>query len=256
MLNSNPIYRKLAPIYDDIMQDVDYDDWTDYIHSLIKYHHPGGITMLELACGTGTMALKMEQLDHYNITATDASPDMICIAQKKGERQDSKIRWLVQDMCHLTLDHRFDIIYLVFDSLNYLHKKNKILALFDSVHKLMNPGGIFLFDFTTPNYSPKIAELLNQVRSINRRIHYKRTSCYDSEKYLHTNHFFVKEYDPDSGRMVDQFEEIHLQKIWSFREIRNILQDSELRITASYEDFDLSEANNNSDRITMVLTHG
>ncbi len=253
---SDFIYHKLAPVYDHIMKDVDYDDWTDYIDSVIRYHHPFGNLMLELACGTGTMALAMEDREDYEITATDISPEMIRMARRKGKRKNSSITWMVQDMCRLNIGNTFDIIYMVFDSLNYLHQSEQILSVFKGVAAHLDKDGIFVFDFTTPNFSPKIAPLLDGERNRNRNFTYTRTSSYDRENGIHTNHFKVEKRDPGSGRTIDRFEEIHRQRIWNFHEIKTMIMQSELRILAAYEDFDFSDATDNSDRVTMVLRHG
>lgn len=248
------IYRKLAPIYDDIMHDVDYHDWTDFVDSVFQYHHPYGTKLLELACGTGTMALELEKRNNYDITATDISPEMIRIAREKGEKSVSTIQWLVQDMCHLDLDNKFDIIFMVFDSLNYLHKEEDILSLLERVRQHLEHDGIFVFDFTTPRYSPRVAPLLNEDRTIDEYC-YQRISSYNEEKQIHTNHFFVEKKDRQTDRVTECFEEVHRQRIWSLQELRAILLHSPLHLTTAYEDFDLSSANDNSERITMVLTH-
>ncbi len=250
------IYQKLAPVYDHIMRDVDYEDWTDYIDAIIRYHHPYANRMLELACGTGTMALAMEQRDDYVITATDASAEMIRIARSKASRRKSGITWLVQDMCRLDIGRKYEIIFMVFDSLNYLHREEEVLSLFQSVSNHLDQSGIFVFDFTTPNFSPKIAPLLDGEQRRVRNYRYQRSSRYDKDNGIHTNHFIVEKKDPKTGRTMDRFEEVHQQRIWSFDEIKSMVMRSKLRMLASYEDFDLSEATENSDRITMVLCHG
>ncbi|GEM_PF-114836 len=249
------IYHKLAPVYDHIMKDVDYEDWTDYIDAVIRYHQPYGTRMLELACGTGTMAMAMEERDDYEITATDVSPEMIRIAREKAGRRKSGITWLVQDMCRLDLGRRFEIIYMVFDSLNYLHREQDILSLFDSAASHLEDHGIFVFDFTTPSYSPKIAPLLDGEQRRLRTYRYRRNSRYDQKNGVHINHFIVEKRDPKTGRTIDRFEEVHEQRIWSFEEIKSMVMRSKLRMLVAYEDFDFSEATDKSDRITMVLRH-
>ncbi|MDG5766648.1 class I SAM-dependent methyltransferase [Balneolales bacterium ANBcel1] len=254
-IRHSPIYHKLAPIYDIVMKDVDYEEWTDYIDSLIQYHHPHAQSLLELACGTGTMALMLEQCDDYKITATDGSEEMIRVARDKASAGGSSIKWLVQDMCRLDLAGSFDVIYMVFDSLNYLHRQADILMVLEGVRKHMNPGGCFIFDFTTPAYSPKIETLLNGEKEVSRHFSYRRTSTYDSEKRIHTNHFLIEVHHPETGILSERYEETHRQHIWTLQEIRQIVGRSGLKIVAAYEDFDYIEATGNSDRITMIVQH-
>ncbi len=237
------------------MEDVDYPDWADFIDSILQYHHPHGTTALELACGTGNITLEMEKRDDYEITATDASPEMIRIARQKGLQRNSGITWLIRDMCNIRLRQTFDIIYMVFDSLNYLQNSEAIFSLFKGIENHLARDGVFVFDFTTPNYSPKIAPLLNQKRNETRRYRYLRSSRFDPINRIHTNHFKVEKKDPETGEIVDRFEECHIQRIWTLFEIKEIVMHSNLCIAAAYEDFDLYEANNKSDRITLVLQH-
>lgn len=251
-----PIYQDLAPVYDYIMKEVDYEDWTDYIDSIIRYHHPFGNRVLELACGTGTMALTLEQLDEYQITATDASEAMIRVARAKGRRGKSRIRWHVQDMCQLDIGGSYDIIFMVFDSLNYLHSSDMIHALFNGVSRHLDKDGIFIVDFTTPNFSPKIAPLLDGEQDEDRMFRYNRSSRYDPVSGIHTNHFIVEMRDPATGKALNRFEEVHQQRIWSLKQITAMVMKSKLRMLAAYEDFDFSAATEKSDRITMVLRHG
>lgn len=255
-ISDGVIYHKLAPLYDRIMRDVDYEDWTEYVDSIIQYHHPGAITLLELACGTGTMALMLEHCDHYKITGTDASESMIAQARIKAARNKSGIRWLVQDMRRLDIDERFDVVYMVFDSLNYLHDEREVDALLKSVAQHLADGGIFLFDFTTPSHSTKILPYLNNTRNITPRHLMKRSSSYDAEQRLHYNHFSIIKKDRTGGKIQETFRETHIQKTWSFSEIKERIEESPLRLLTAYEDFELDSATEDSDRITMVVTHG
>lgn len=254
--NKSNIYRRLAPVYDEIMKDVDYEEWTEYIDSIIQYHHPAAESLLELACGTGTMALMMERFDDYRITATDVSAEMIEIARNKAAVRGSSIEWQVQDMRTLNSGKCFDIIFMVFDSMNYLHEPEEIRSLLKSAARCLKENGFFIFDFTTPNFSPKVAPLLNGERSIGKTWTFYRRSSYNSKNAVHTNHFEVRKKDPETGVVSEEFEEVHRQKIWRLHEIAALVEACGLQISAAYEDFELEDATDNSDRITMVVSHG
>ncbi|MDI6400883.1 class I SAM-dependent methyltransferase [Balneolaceae bacterium ANBcel3] len=247
------LYHDLAILYDEIMHGVDYEDWTDYIDTLIQLHHPGAVDILEIACGTGTMALELERFGDYRITATDRSPEMIRIARQKARQRQSQVTWDVQDMRTLSFDQPFDIVFMVFDSLNYLHEPSDIQRLFSSVHHQLKTDGRFLFDFTTPNFSPRIAPELNEKRKIRDGYEYTRESRYDDLEKIHINHFHVLKRNTMTGHIVQRFEEVHRQRIWSYDEMLEMASRSPLHMEAAYEDFDFSDASSNSDRITMVL---
>lgn len=251
-----PTYSRLASIYDAIMSDVDYLDWSDYIESAIRMHHGWCSRILELACGTGTMALELEERDDWHITATDGSEQMIRIARKKGEARNSSIDWSVQDMTSLSLPQTFDAVYMVFDSLNYLHHEQQVLKLLRGVKTHLAPQGIFVFDFTTPLHSAFVADKLNTFKTISPGLTYHRQSSWQPEARTHTNRFLVEQRDTNTGEITDRFEEVHVQRIWQLDEIRSIIERSGLAELAAYEDFELEPAGPLSERITMVLHNG
>ena len=57
-----PIYSKLAEIYDHIMNDVDYAYWAEYINDLLHQHHPKPTSITELSCGTASLTLELNKL--------------------------------------------------------------------------------------------------------------------------------------------------------------------------------------------------
>ena len=49
-------YSVFANYYDYLMEDVDYESWTNRIVQQIKMHHPKAKTLVDLACGTGNIS--------------------------------------------------------------------------------------------------------------------------------------------------------------------------------------------------------
>lgn len=258
---SSAVYKHLASIYDEIMSDVDYSVWADFLESILLLHHPVAYNLLELACGTGTMAFMLEERGEYEITGTDISPEMIQEANNKRKKKNSEVRFFTQDMRQLETglfdnNSKYDILYMIFDSINYLHQEKEILHLFSGVKKCLKKKGFFIFDFTTPNYSPKIAAILDGEYRKEKKFQYYRKSWYDKPNSIHMNHFFVQAAIDSHGVKKDlYFEEIHRQRIWTFCEMKEIINKSDLYLVAAYEDFELKSADVKSDRITMVLAY-
>lgn len=249
-----PTYSVLADIYDIVMSDVDYETWADYIDEIILIHQPKARSILELACGTGTIALSLEELDCYEITATDGSAHMIRIAQQKAAKVNSGIDFQTMNFLDLSLDKTFDVVYMVFDSINYLHAKEDILQLHHEVKKILNPGGIFVYDFTTPRNSRKAIRFLNnESKTINSQYRYHRGSSFNAKKRIHTNLFQIEKLDKDSGEILEKFEEEHHQKIYTFEEMKAVIKKTNFNILQAYDGFELKPAHRKSLRITMVL---
>lgn len=249
-----PPYSILADIYDEVMTDVDYETWTDYIDDIIIQHTEKAVDILELACGTGTMALSLEELDCYNITATDGSADMIRIAQKKAEEQYSKVNFTTMNFLDLNFQKKFDVAYMVFDSLNYLHSEKDILQLHKQVKSVLKPDGIFIYDFTTPRNSRTAINFLDhEKKTIHDEIRYFRRSTYDPKNRIHTNSFFIDVLDRDSKKVIRQYKEQHQQRIYTLWEIELMIKKTDFSVLAAYDGFELKPAHRKSLRITMVL---
>lgn len=249
-----PTYSVLADIYDIVMSDVDYETWADYLDEIILMHQPTARSILELACGTGTIALSLEELDCYHITATDGSADMIRIAKGKAAKANSGIHFFTMNFLDLSFDQTFDVIYMVFDSINYLHTDEEILQLHNQVKSVLNPGGIFVYDFTTPRNSRKAIQFLNnEMKNVNGEFRYHRESSFNAKERIHTNRFHIEKLDSQSGDVIEKFEEQHQQKIYTLEEIQSIIKKTDFSIIQAYDCFELTPAHKKSLRITMVL---
>lgn len=250
----NPPYSSLASIYDEVMSDVDYETWADYVDEIIITHKPDARRLLELACGTGTIALSLEELDCYEITATDGSTDMIRVAKEKGAIVNSEVQFEVMDFNDIQLNETYDVVYLIFDSINYLLKEEQIIKLHKDVKQILSPNGIFIYDFTTPRNSRKAVEYLdNDQHTIKKKYRYQRESIYDAKNQIHTNIFQIELLEQEIESENRIVREIHRQKIYPQEFMRSLIEKTEFTILEAYDGFQLLPAHKNSLRITMVL---
>jgi len=247
-------YSALASIYDEVMYDVDYELWANFIDDILQIHHPDPHTLLELACGTGSLALSLDELNCYDITATDKSDKMLEVARKKSGSDTYNLTFKQVDFTQIELEKRFDAAILLFDSINYLHTPGQIVKLLNHVEKVLHPGGLFIFDFTTPRNSRLAVKTLhNEKRKAAEDIEYERSSIFDKKQRLHTNEFTIRYLDTNSRKIRREFTELHKQKIYTLNEILDIVSRSSFSILNKYSGFELKEATHNSLRITLVL---
>ena len=130
--DSNPVppYSVLAAGYDVVMEHVEYDLWADYVHELIETHRPGAETVLELACGTGSLAFELQPLGPYRYAGTDGSEDMIRVARAKADVYGADVQFEVADFTNFRVDTPVDVLILLYDGLNYLLEEDRIRDLF------------------------------------------------------------------------------------------------------------------------------
>jgi SAM-dependent methyltransferase len=105
--------------------------------------HPG--RMLDLACGTGSLALHMERRG-WKVWGVDGSPLMIAAARAKLRGPGVRVSFLKQDMRDLRLPEPVDLVTCMFDSINHLPGKADLLKTFRAVAAALRPGGYFVFD--------------------------------------------------------------------------------------------------------------
>lgn len=249
-------YTALAHIYDRVMEEINYDSWADFLDEIMQTHHPDPHRVLELGCGTGILTLSLDELMCYKIMATDKSSEMIAKARQKADNTlTSNVTFKVADFMDLSEfeDEDYDVVLLTFDSINYLHEASQILSLLDEVRKVLKTRGLFIFDFTTPLNSEDALEKLDGEEGYADNYYYYRESKYNSENRIHTNIFTIRKLDASHETIIREYKEVHKQRIYSLREMEDIIEQSNFNILSKYGDFNLEKADENSLRVTMTL---
>ena len=174
-------YTDFAQVYDELMDETPYEEWCDYLATLLKKH---GVsendmyvtnendetddvsaadtasecvtknlaqernTILDLGCGTGTLT-ELFARRGYDMIGIDNAQEMLQIAIEKRERSGLPILYLLQDMREFELYGTVGAVISVCDSLNYLLEEQDIIKTFRLVNNYLYPQGLFIFDFNT-----------------------------------------------------------------------------------------------------------
>jgi len=237
-------YTVLASGFDTVMEHVDYPGWVEYIQMLLERHDVSPDSIIELGCGTGSFALLFMEIIPVRYLATDGSREMIEIAAKKGVKMDSDVKFSHLEFSRLNVSERFEAAFLFFDGLNYLIDSDAVQHFISAVSEILVPGGLFLFDHTTPANSLNNQTFFEDSGSCD-TFSYVRRSTYDAELRLHETLF---ELVTPTGT----FQERHIQRTYQFSEIRDILNKSPFDLEAAYSDFSLKQADDSTERIHWV----
>lgn len=251
--HNQSIYTHLAPVYDDVMRDVDYEVWADFIDAIIVEHFEEAQTVLELGCGTGTLSLLLDELDLYDITATDISEEMLEVARFKGEFQKANVRFERVDFTDIRLEERFDVAVLVFDGINYMTETDGVMRVLGQVKRVLQPEGLFILDFATLVNSQKNADQMNDEGITADRWRYVRVSRFLPAERLHYNEFTLEKLAETNDTVLQRLREVHVQRVYTLDEMRDLCGRAGFRILAAYSGFDLEDATSQSDRVTLVL---
>ena len=143
-------YDFLAGCYDEFTTDVDYSAWADYIEAHFRRRGLPGKTVLDLACGTGSLTRELAQRG-YEMIGVDLSPEMLAEAAEKNQDVDGiPPIFLCQSMDKLDLYGTIDACVCCLDSVNYVTDPKKLQKAFERVYLFLMPGGLFVFDINTP----------------------------------------------------------------------------------------------------------
>ena len=142
-------YQGLAGAYDSLTEDVGYEKRADYLEKLFARSRIPVHTVLDLACGTGTMTWLLAARG-YEMIGADASEEMLAAAMmKSGSVPGEAPIFLQQSMPKLDLYGTVDAAICCLDSLNYLTAPADVQRTFRRLYLFIAPGGQFIFDVNT-----------------------------------------------------------------------------------------------------------
>jgi methyltransferase family protein len=119
------------------------------IASTVEFLAPlGSGDALELAIGTGRIALPLAQRG-VRVAGIDLSPDMVAQLRMKPSGDDIPVA--IGDYATTTLDRRFSLVYLVFNSINNQTTQEAQVASFVNAAAHLEPGGCFVVEVGVPN---------------------------------------------------------------------------------------------------------
>ena len=119
-------YTGFAAVYDQLMEEIPYEQWCGYITGLLKEYGVEQGLVLELGCGTGTMTELLAEAG-YDMIGIDVSEEMLAEAmEKKQESGHAEILYLQQDMREFELYGTVRAAVSVCDSMNYLTEPGEL----------------------------------------------------------------------------------------------------------------------------------
>ena len=138
-------YGVFSEFYDALTANVSYDTVSQVLSSLLTRYGKSRGLLLDLACGTGSVSVRLAQKG-YEVIGVDLSPEMLSEAQNKAYSAGQNILFLCQDMTALDLYGTVDAAVCTLDGLCHLPDEESVFAALQKVSLFMNPGGVFLFD--------------------------------------------------------------------------------------------------------------
>jgi SAM-dependent methyltransferase len=250
-------YGALAPHYDRVMEHVDYAGWAAHLRGLWRgaqgKDRKGPARVLELAAGTCRFASPPLFPSAFTVY-TDLSPAMLRQAPAGIPRVACDARALPfktpGEPAGRKADGAFDLVLMVYDSLNYLTEPEGVLAALGEARRLLRPGGVFLFDVTTSTCSRRhFADTLDFQEIGGSAV--VRASRFDAETETQLNLFTFFTLGPD-GRY-DRREEVHRQRVYPAARLKKLAREAGFSLRGCLADFTLNPGSDRDERLHFVL---
>ena len=282
-------YTSFAQVYDLFMDNVPYEEWSEYVISLLKEEKIENGLVLDLGCGTGKMT-RLLAAAGYDMIGIDYSEDMLEIAREyqyhtvHGEAEQaygaeeieelsekvlpieenvptmaqeesaSNILYLLQDMREFELYGTVRAIISICDSMNYILEEEELVQVFKLVNNYLDPKGIFIFDMNT-RY--KYANLLGETTITENREEgsFIWENYFDEEEDI--NQYDLTLFIREEGDLYRKYEETHYQRVYDLDTVKNLLKEAGMEFVAAYDAFSKEPVREDSERIYIIAReHG
>ncbi len=242
------MYNELSLLYDQYMEEVPYKKWFENIEHYLAKYNKNPNTVLDLGCGTGTMALMLSE-QGYNVTAIDLSEDMLAVASQKAFEANKQIIFSNQDMCSFSLPCPVDLIISLCDCINYITTNQELLQVFKNCYNNLNSGGMLIFDI---NSIYKLKDVLG-FTSFCQTSEGSAVTCenyFDKDSFI--NEYYVNIFIKTKSGKYERFEEYHYEKAYSTEEIIFLLKQAGFSVYETADANTLSSVTPTTERIYFL----
>ncbi len=142
-------YDSFEEFRDPVTYDLQCDGFAEDFPVIEQWAAKLGAPLLDLACGTGRMAIHMA-LKGYPVTGVDIVPEMIAHARRKAAERGVSVEWHVADARSFALGQQFPFAFMLMNAFQFLLTRADHEAMLARVRAHLQPGGCFLFETRNP----------------------------------------------------------------------------------------------------------
>lgn len=241
-------YGSFAFFYDELTENVDHAGWADYLLKLFRtYGAKPPKTVLDLACGTGSLACALLEKG-VDVIGVDGSEDMLAEAMDKGAPFGDRLMLLCQDMRELDLFGTVDGAVCMLDSLNHLLKTEDVGEVFRRLGLFIEKDGLFIFDVNTPY---KHETVLGDNAFI-----------YEQDDFLCAwqNHYMPRtkevaiqlDFFVNNGEGYDRYTEEIRERAYTEKTLRRLLSEAGFKVLGVFEERTEAAPSETAQRVVFV----
>ncbi|MGB3161371.1 class I SAM-dependent DNA methyltransferase [Carnobacterium sp.] len=224
-------YQTFAQVYDAIMDDSLYERWGHYVDQQLQNK---GQRLLELACGTGALAVTLKKRG-YDVTGLDLSPNMLSLANERALSAGLQLPLIEGDMLDLSEVGEFEVVTCFSDSICYMPDEEAVLGVFKEVSKILGSTGTFLFDVhSTYQVDEIFPGYMYNDQSEEISFLWKSYSGETKHSIEHDLTFFV--YDKETD-LYERYDETHKERTYSLQTYYEMLKQAGFSSIKAYSNF-------------------
>jgi SAM-dependent methyltransferase len=253
-------YTGFAAVYDMFMDNVPYEEWAVYVKKILtKYGIEQGL-VLELGCGTGSMARQLAA-GGYDMIGIDNSEEMLQIARDKSGKGNEKILYLCQDMREFELFGTVAAVVSVCDSMNYILSEEDLLQVFKLVNNYLDPNGLFIFDLDTQYAYEEVLGDTTIAENRSEGSFIWENTYYEDEQMNEINlSLFIPEQAEAEGdserasraKLFRRYEETHYRRAYYLKTVKQLIEEAGMEWIAVYEALTEKKPKKDSERVYII----
>jgi SAM-dependent methyltransferase len=212
----------------------------DFLEEIFRL--PPRSEILDVPCGNGRLSIELAARG-YVITGVDISGEFLAEARSTAEQSQLKIAFEEREMRDLPWAGRFDGVFCFGSSFGFLDDKGN-LDFLRAVARTMKVRRRFVLD------ASKVSEIVLP------RFQKREETQIGDILFLEENR-----YDPTDGRMITEYTFVRddkvekrtgSERIYTYREVCQLLQDAGLAVTATYGSLNQEPFSLGSQRLYIV----
>lgn len=243
------MYEEFAQVYDELMKEIDYSKWAEYLQRLFLNANLEIKSILEFGCGTGNITCRLAEKG-FEMTAVDLSETMLTVADEKADRLDLKnIQFYLGDMSNFQINETYDAVISCCDSVNYLPSLEFFQSFLVCSHDSLKSKGLLMFDLNTVTKYKKTIKDNTYVYDIDDVfcVWENEPDFAKGEMHFHLT-FFSKNLDGTYNR----YEETQNQYIYTIEEINRCLINVGFHKIKYYDFGTYNQGSNDGERVQII----
>ena len=283
-------YSSFAQVYDLFMDNVPYEEWSEYVIALLKEEKIEDGLVLDLGCGTGKMT-RLLATAGYDMIGIDNSEEMLEIAREYeygemyedefDEADDSLEDMVVLEEAEFCEDNvavseellasdaegHGKILYLLQDMREFelYGTVRAVISICDSMNYLLEEEDLLQVFKLVNNYLDpggififdmntryKYAKMLGETTIAENR---------EEGSFIWENYFDedenINQYDltlfiRDEDERYSKYEETHYQRVYDLETVKALLNEAGMEFVAAYDAFTKNPVRQESERIYIL----